>query len=216
MSARGRTFGHPAAPALTEEKVAAVLPMSGDRIPDPRVEPAPVWIFGYGSLIWRASFPYVARRPARIEGWSRRFWQGSTDHRGMPGDPGRVVTLIREPAALCAGVAYQIADAHLGAVLAELDERERGGYDRQALPLHIAASNGDPAQVATGWVYVAREGNPNYLGPAPLAEIAAVVRRAHGPSGPNLEYALRLAAELRTLEENDVEVFALEQVLWRP
>jgi cation transport regulator ChaC len=172
-----------------------------------------VWIFGYGSLIWRATFPHVARRPARLEGWSRRFWQGSTDHHGIPGDPGRVVTLVREPAALCTGVAYRIADPHVARVLAELDERERGGYERHAVPLQIAASHGAQPELATGWVYVASEGNPNYLGPAPLAEIAAVVRRAHGPSGPNLEYALRLAVELRALEAEDPEVFALEQHL---
>lgn len=177
---------------------------------------ASVWIFGYGSLIWRPAFPHVARRPARIEGWSRRFWQGSTDHRGIPGAPGRVVTLVRDSAALCAGVAYRIADPHVAQVLAELDERERGGYDRHAVPLHIAASHGEPAQVSTGWVYVASESNPNYLGPAPLADIAAVIRDAHGPSGPNLEYALRLATELRALEAEDPEVFALERHLLDP
>jgi cation transport protein ChaC len=191
-----------------------VLPENGDR-DDGHGAPAsaPVWIFGYGSLIWRAAFPHVARRPARLEGWSRRFWQGSTDHRGVPGAPGRVVTLVRDPAALCAGVAYRIADPHVAQVLAELDERERGGYDRHAVPLHIAAGPGEPAQVSTGWVYVASENNPNYLGPASLADIAAVIRAAHGPSGPNLEYALRLAAELRALEAEDPEVFALERQL---
>lgn len=174
---------------------------------------APVWIFGYGSLIWRAAFPHVARRPARIEGWARRFWQGSTDHRGIPGAPGRVVTLVREPRARCAGVAYRIADPHVAQVLAELDERERGGYERHAVPLHLAPVDGESAQISTGWVYVASEDNPNYLGPAPLAEIAAVIRRASGPSGPNLEYALRLATELRALQAEDPEIFALEELL---
>jgi ChaC-like protein len=35
-----------------------------------------VWLFGYGSLIYKADFPHIERRPASIRGWARRFWLG--------------------------------------------------------------------------------------------------------------------------------------------
>ena len=167
----------------------------------------PLWIFGYGSLLWRAEFPWLERSPAALAGFSRRFWQGSTDHRGVPGAPGRVVTLVEDAAALCQGAAYRIDPAHAARVLDDLDHRERGGYERLDIALEL---DGDPAG---GLTYVAAPDNHNYLGPATLAQIATQVREAHGPSGANREYVLRLAAALRDLGQEDAHVFELEQLL---
>ena len=170
------------------------------------------WIFGYGSLVWRPAFPYEQRRPARIEGFARRFWQGSTDHRGLPGAPGRVVTLVAEPRALCWGAAYQIEVEREDDILAALDVRERGGYQRHEVELHFQdAAPGDAR--AVGLLYLATQSNPNYLGPAPLSEIARQVRRSRGPSGTNLEYVLRLAEALREMSAEDEHVFALERLV---
>ena len=167
-----------------------------------------LWIFGYGSLLWRPAFPFAERRGCWITGFARRFWQGSTDHRGVPGAPGRVVTLEHAEGERCFGAAYRIKETDGDEVLANLDHRERGGYERLSLPLSF--SDGD---VASGLVYIATPRNPNYLGPAPVASIAAQVTCAQGPSGANAEYVLRLAESLRELGFADEHVFELERLV---
>ena len=171
-----------------------------------------LWIFGYGSLVWRPDFPYLDREPAFIEGWTRRFWQGSTDHRGVPGAPGRVVTLVAESRAVCWGMAYRIGQGDAEAVLAHLDYREKGGYRTDRTRLHFSAGRGTTPGIE-GLLYIATPENPNYLGPAPADAIARQVRASHGPSGPNDEYVLRLAEALRGIGAEDAHVFEIERLV---
>lgn len=173
------------------------------------------WLFGYGSLIWRPSFPYAERRPAHLEGWVRRFWQGSTDHRGVPGAPGRVVTLVEQVGARCWGMAYRLPRSERESVLEHLDHREQGGYERRVVDLDLVATENDGPRRVAALVYLATAENENYLGPAPLEEIATQVASSEGPSGDNREYVLRLAEELRAHGAVDDHLFALESRLRR-
>ena len=166
------------------------------------------WIFGYGSLIWRTGFPYVETRPAYIHNWSRRFWQGSTDHRGVPGAPGRVVTLIEEAGVLCWGRAYRIEPQLQDEVMAQLDHREQGGYERLQLLLHFSEQEAVP-----GVTYHATAENPDYLGAAEIPIIARQVFESHGPSGANTEYVLNLESALAELGANDPHVSELAHAL---
>jgi glutathione-specific gamma-glutamylcyclotransferase len=160
-----------------------------------------IWLFGYGSLIWKADFPFLERRPAHVRGWVRRFWQGSHDHRGTPEAPGRVVTLTREPAAICHGMAYRITPE----VLAPLDVREKNGYLREVTRLHFDDGH-DGGDSAEGLVYLATRENAAFLGPAPLDAIVEQIATAHGPSGPNRDYLLNLATALGELGVDDPHV----------
>lgn len=168
------------------------------------------WIFGYGSLVWRPSIPFVERAPGRIHGFVRRFFQGSTDHRGVPGKPGRVVTLLDDPDASVVGVGYRIDPSSEAAVLAALDHREKGGYERRVVEMHRIDGG-----VVEALVYIATAANENYLGAASPDAIAAEVAESVGPSGPNPEYVFELAAALRALGEDDDHVFAIEDALVR-
>ncbi|MCG6889682.1 MAG: gamma-glutamylcyclotransferase [Gammaproteobacteria bacterium] len=160
-----------------------------------------VWLFGYGSLIYLVDFPYLESKPASIDGWSRRFWQGSHDHRGTVENPGRVVTLIEEPGAVCGGMAFRVE----ASVFAQLDEREKNGYLRVATEMTFADGS-----TATGVTYLASADNEAYLGEASEYEIAQHICRCTGPSGSNWDYLLELAIALRELGEQDDHIFAIE------
>lgn len=169
------------------------------------------WIFGYGSLVWRPDFPATRDHPALLRGWARRFWQQSVDHRGVPGAPGRVATLVRDPASEVWGRVYEVDPRARDRVLAALDHRERGGYERHLVQVETRRGT----TLDDVLVYVATERNRNYVGPAPVDQIAEQIRRARGPSGPNDEYLFKLAEALRDMGVHDPHVFDLEAAVRR-
>src|SRR3989338_3688207 len=70
--------------------------------------PAPLWIFGYGSLIWNPEFPVAERQIARLQGWHRSFCMHSIHHRGTETAPGLVLALDQAAGAVCDGGAFRV------------------------------------------------------------------------------------------------------------
>jgi cation transport regulator ChaC len=175
-----------------------------------------VWIFGYGSLIWRPAMAYAARRAGRVEGWARRFWQASTDHRGTLEAPGRVLTLVEAKGAVW-GAAYAIGRAEWPAIEAALEVREQQGYARLTVDLGLAGGEqaGGVVETVSGLVYLATPANPYFIGPEPLEATAEIVRRSRGPSGSNVDYVLELERALAAMGAADPEVSALAELVRR-
>ena len=161
------------------------------------------WVFGYGSLIYKVDFPYLDREPAQVEGWSRRFWQGSHDHRGTPEAPGRVVTLVPDSGRICRGMAYRVEHE----VFEHLDHREKNGYEHHRVTIDLL----DRGAAVAGMLYVAGRNNAAFLGPDQPQALAEHIVEASGPSGLNQDYLLRLAEALRELGDEDEHVFDLEK-----
>lgn len=163
-----------------------------------------LWLFGYGSLIWKVDFDHIERRPAWIDGWTRRFWQGSHDHRGTPQTPGRVATLVPDSQARCFGMAYRISPE----ILSALDIREKNGYLRKLVTLHF-----DDDEQSQGLLYIATQDNAAWLGDDSLERMADQIAAARGPSGPNIDYVLNLNDALNELDAPDAHVDALARLL---
>lgn len=155
-----------------------------------------LWIFGYGSLMWRPGFAYTRAVHARITGFRRCFCLYSMHHRGTLTRPGMVLGLDRGGA--CEGIAYLIDAEHATRTHAYLTEREQvsGAYREAYLPVTLLEAG--HARVMALAYLVERE-HPNYAGRLPLDVQAHLIRGARGISGANIDYLLNTVAHLAEL-----------------
>jgi glutathione-specific gamma-glutamylcyclotransferase len=168
--------------------------------------PAPLWIFGYGSLIWHPGFTPARQELAVLQGWHRSFCMRSIHHRGTETAPGLVLALDAQQGASCAGVAFQVAPGEEPAVMAELRARElvSSAYLEAVLPVTLAS--GAVVQAVT---YVIDPDHVQYCGGLPLDEQAQIIAAAVGGRGPNAEYLFNTAHHLAELGLPDAELAAL-------
>lgn len=208
LDAPAQSFAFENAP--TKRRIARIGTPCSRPCSELGITAAPLWIFAYGSLIFRPGFSHLERRRAYVAGFARRFWQGSPDHRGVPDAPGRVVTLVCLDGVACGGCAYRIDPRDAEAILTALDAREQAGFERRPLPL-FDTPGGEPFGEGVTWV--AGPTNTHFLGPLPEPEIANVIRSRRGPSGTNTEYVLRLREALRELDVVDEHVERVASLL---
>lgn len=169
-----------------------------------------LWVFGYGSLIWRPGFAFVERVPARVIGLHRRLCVYSFVHRGTPERPGLVFGLDRGGA--CRGVALRVAAKHRAATLAYLRAREQvtAVYLESVRTVWLA---GNPERPVQAVCYVVDRSHPQYAGRLTLQEQLHYVRQGHGRSGPNRDYVLEAVGALEALGVRDRELHLLAEWL---
>jgi glutathione-specific gamma-glutamylcyclotransferase len=153
-----------------------------------------LWVFGYGSLIWRPGFPYLERKVARLIGVHRSLCVYSWVHRGTPERPGLVLGLDRGGA--CRGIAFRIAPEDWESVHAYLREREQvtAVYLERMREMRFADGS-----VARGLTYLVDRSHGQYAGKLDEDTQFRIVAEAHGRSGANSDYVVNTAAHLAEL-----------------
>jgi cation transport protein ChaC len=161
-----------------------------------------LYVFAYGSLIWRPGFVHESAHPALLRGFHRRFCIWSHRYRGTPEAPGLVLGLDRGGA--CRGLAFRVPAPEAAAVLAYLDDRELPDgaetvYHRRLLPVRLL----DPGRMVRAVAYVANRGCRLYCGRLAPERAAEAIARGHGQMGPNRDYLLNTVSHLRALGVRD-------------
>ena len=166
-----------------------------------------LWVFGYGSLMWRPGFDHAEARPATLHGYRRCFCIYSVHHRGSAARPGLVLGLDRGGS--CRGMAFRVPPAQARATLAYLRAREQvnGVYRETAVPLSIDGIS----QPLLGLAYLAERAHPSFTGPLSITRQAHIIRAARGLSGANFEYLANTLEHLSALglRERELERVAV-------
>jgi glutathione-specific gamma-glutamylcyclotransferase len=181
----------------------------GSRLP-PRRADEDLWVFGYGSLMWRPGFEYLERVPARLIGLHRSLCIYCFTHRGTPEKPGLVLGLDRGGA--CRGIAFRVAAALRKGTITYLRDREQAPslYIETMRRITLAST---PPRVATALVYVVNRSHAQYAGRLDMERQLHLVRQGHGRSGPNLDYVLSTVAEIEAQGFRDSDLHGLARRL---
>jgi cation transport protein ChaC len=166
-----------------------------------------LWVFGYGSLMWRPGFAYLERVPAKLIGLHRALCVLSFVHRGTPERPGLVLGIDR--GGMCRGVAYRVAASARAATVDYLRSREQVTSVYVETMRQIELEDETRRRVRA-LCYTVDRSHVQYAGRLTLAESLHHVRQGHGQSGANRDYVLETVRALEALgyRETDLHLVA--------
>lgn len=168
-----------------------------------------LWVFAYGSLIWKPDFEYVERRPARVHGWHRALKMWSRINRGTPERPGLVLGMLS--GGCCRGMVFRIARHEGRDALTRLWSREMvtAVYDPRWLTCQT------PHGPVKALAFTLSRRSPSHTGELSEEEYRAIFEQAKGIYGTTLEYAHRTLEELRRHNIHDRHLERLLKLLER-
>jgi glutathione-specific gamma-glutamylcyclotransferase len=176
---------------VPDSHYAATLAAINARLP----EDGQLWVFAFGSILWKRRFEVVEERPAGIRGWHRKFCLGpDTRYRGNPAAPGVMLSLDR--GGQCRGRVLRMAPEGRDAALEHLLRHE------PPLPpawVRAATPQGEVRAIA----FVTRQDFFGYCGKLCDSEVADRLARAVGMWGSMAEYLCNTQRHLEAMGIRD-------------
>jgi glutathione-specific gamma-glutamylcyclotransferase len=169
----------------------------------------PIWVFAYGSLIWKPAADIAEQCRSTAHGWHRSFCLAMHSWRGSPEQPGLMMALRRGGS--CAGIAQRPLGEDRHSLMVRLLRREIGGPNGYAAlrlielhtecgPLRALCFYADPPEVAD---------TPEI----PADRIASILARACGHAGSGAEYLFKTVAALQAVDIHDPHLWHLQDLV---
>lgn len=171
-----------------------------------KLEGAPLWVFAYGSLIWKPAFDHVETRRGRVHGWRRSFCLNITSWRGTAEEPGLMLALDRGGA--CTGVAYRLPEADQQAAMLRMLVREIAYHEDLPWLRWVTVRTAEGPVRALAF-YCAPAAHPDLVR-LPLDEQARRLARAAGFVGSCAEYLYNTVSHLEALGIRDRYLWELQ------
>ncbi len=167
-----------------------------------------LWVFGYGSLMWRPGFDYIEKSPAKCVGYHRCFCIYSYHYRGTKQQPGLVMGL--DEGGITYGMAFKIAKQKHGETIQYLREREQinSVYEEVNMLIEVEGYGIKPALF-----YVSAQEHEQYAGKLPLEQQAKIIVNGIGCAGTNCDYLYNSCDALNEMNIIDDELVALEKMV---
>jgi glutathione-specific gamma-glutamylcyclotransferase len=179
-------------------------------LPETESSESDLWVFGYGSLMWRPGFEFIEQVPARLIGEHRALCVYSFDHRGTPEQPGLVLGLDRGGA--CRGIAFRVAAKLRHDTVNYLRSREQTTNVYREVMRSVWLEN-EARQRVSALAYVVDRGHVQYAGRLSLSEQLRYVQQGHGRSGNNRDYVLATVKSIEAQGLRDPQLHQLASML---
>jgi len=153
-----------------------------------------MWVFGYGSLMWRPGFPHVEAVHGFLSGFHRSLCVYSHVHRGTKRLPGLVLGL--DAGGWCEGMVFRVAPENIGETLNYLRRREQRNNTYRALWRTVSLRDEERRKVRS-LCFVVNRDHRQYAGKLPFELQGWLVRRSIGQSGRNIDYVVNTVRHLR-------------------
>ncbi|MET3928018.1 gamma-glutamylcyclotransferase [Devosia sp. 2618] len=176
----------------------------------PTPEQEEVWIFAYGSLIWKPACDYVEMRKGLVRGWHRSFCLGWNNRfRGSDENPGLMLALDRGGA--CNGVLYRLPPGKIAESLTQLFEREMGWKPSPFPPRWVNVKSGD--RIIRAITFCIDRNSGRYVSGLSVEDVASVLAKAVGSRGSMAEYLYATVSHLEEMGIHDPHLWELQSLV---